>query len=380
MHITIPKENSKVESRVPMLPQNVEKLVKKGAKVTIEAGLGATVGIPDAAYKKAGAAIEKKRKKVLTTGDIVLGLRRPEPKEVSLLKKGSIHISYLDPFNEPKLLSALAHQNVSAISMEMIPRSTRAQKMDALSSQASLAGYASVIVAADHIQKIFPMMMTPAGTIQPSKVFIIGAGVAGLQAIATAKRLGAKVDAFDTRPVAKNDVISLGAKFVEVDLGETGQTEQGYAKALTEVQLKKQREVMKQYCANADVVITTAQIFGRKAPIIVTKEMVEAMSPGSVIVDLAIDTGGNVEGAVKGKVVVKNGVKIVGLTNMPAKVALNASLMYSNNLFNLLEEFWSAEKKKFELKTDDEIIKSCLITHQGAIVHPTFAPSKEKKS
>ena len=380
MHITIPKENSKVEARVSMLPQNVEKLVKKGAKVTIEAGLGATVGIPDAAYKKAGAAIEKNRKKVLSTGDIVLGLRKPEHKEVALLKKGSIHISYLDPFNEQKLIGVLAHQHVSAISMEMIPRSTRAQKMDALSSQASLAGYASVIVAADHIQKIFPMMMTPAGTIQPSKVFIIGAGVAGLQAIATAKRLGAKVDAFDTRPVAKNDVISLGAKFVEVDLGETGQTEQGYAKALTEAQLKKQREVMKQYCAHADVVITTAQVFGRKAPIIVTKDMVEAMNPGSVIVDLAIDTGGNVEGAVKGKVVVKNGVKIVGLTNMPAKVALNASLMYSNNLLNLLEEFWSAEKKKFELKTDDEIIKSCLITHQGAIVHPTFAPSKEKKS
>ena len=379
MHITIPKENSKVEARVSMLPQNVEKLVKKGAKVTIEAGLGATVGIPDAAYKKAGATIEKNRKKVLSCGDIVLGLRKPEHKEVALLKKGSIHISYLDPFNEQKLIGVLAHQHVSAISMEMIPRSTRAQKMDALSSQASLAGYASVIVAADHIQKIFPMMMTPAGTIQPSKVFIIGAGVAGL-AIATEKRLGAKVDAFDTRPVAKNDVISLGAKFVEVDLGETGQTAQGYAKALTEEQLKKQREVMKQYCTHADVVITTAQVFGRKAPIIVTKDMVEAMSPGSVIVDLAIDTGGNVEGAVKGKVVVKNGVKIVGLTNMPAKVALNASLMYSNNLLSLLEEFWSAEKKKFELKIDDEIIKSCLITHQGAVVHPTFAPSKEKKS
>jgi NAD(P) transhydrogenase subunit alpha len=380
MHISILKENTKIELRVPMLPQNVEKLVKRGAKVTVEAGLGAGVGLTDADYKKAGASIEKKRKKVLSSGDIVLRLRKPDIKEIPQLKKGSIHISYLDPFNERKLLAALSKHEISAISMEMIPRSTRAQKMDALSSQASLAGYAAVIVAADHLQKIFPMMMTPAGTIQPSKVFVIGAGVAGLQAIATARRLGAKVDAFDTRPVAKNDVVSLGAKFVEVDLGETGQTEQGYAKALTEEQLKKQREVMKQYCANADVVITTAQVFGRKAPIIVTKEMVAAMKPGSVIVDLAIDTGGNVEGAVQGKVVDKNGVKIVGLSNMPARVAMNASLMYSNNLLNLLEEFWSAEKKKFELKTDDEIIKSCLLTHQGAIVHPSFVPAKEKKS
>ncbi|MBI2427799.1 MAG: Re/Si-specific NAD(P)(+) transhydrogenase subunit alpha [Ignavibacteriales bacterium] len=379
MHITIPKENSKIELRVPMLPMNVEKLVKKGAKITIEAGLGATVGITDAEYKKAGATIEKKRKKVLSTGDIVLRLRKPDVKEVASSKKGSIHISYLDPFNEPKLLTAFAKQHVSAISMEMIPRSTRAQKLDALSSQASLAGYAAVIVAAENLQKIFPMMMTPAGTIQPSKVFIIGAGVAGLQAIATAKRLGAKVDAFDTRPVAKNDVLSLGAKFVEVDLGETGQTAQGYAKALTEEQLKKQRDVMKQYCAQADVVITTAQVFGRKAPIIVTKEMIDAMKPGSVVVDLAIETGGNVEGAVYGKIVDKKGVKIIGLANMPAKVALNASLMYSNNLYNLLDEFWNKEKKTFELKPDDEIIKGCLITHGGVIVHPSFAPKKGEK-
>ncbi len=379
MHIAIPKETEKTELRVPMLPQNVEKLVKKGANVTVEANLGSTLGIPDTEYKKAGATVEKNRKKLLSRADIVLRLRKPEMKELSSLKKNAIHISYLDPFNESKLLDALAKQHISAISMEMIPRSTRAQKMDALSSQASLAGYAAVIVAADHIQKIFPMMMTPAGTIQPSKVFIIGAGVAGLQAIATARRLGAKVDAFDTRPIAKNDVLSLGAKFVEVDLGETKQTAQGYATALTEEQLKKQRDVMKQHCAQADVVITTAQVFGRKAPIIVTKDMVEAMKPGSVVVDIAIDTGGNVEGAVKGKIVDKNGVKIIGMINMPARVAMNASLMYSNNLFNLLDEFWNSEKKQFELKTDDDIIKSCLITHGGAVVHQTFLPKKEEK-
>lgn len=379
MTISIPKENSTVETRVSVLPSTVEKLVKKGAVITVEAGIGTTLGITDEEYKKAGAAVEKVRKKLLASGDIVLRLRKPETKELSLMKKGAISISYLDPFNETALIADLAKKNVSAISMEMIPRSTRAQKMDALSSQASLAGYAAVIVAADTLQKIFPMMMTPAGTIQPSKVFIIGAGVAGLQAIATAKRLGAKVDAFDTRPVAKNDVLSLGAKFVEVDLGETGQTAQGYAKALTEEQLKKQREVMKQYCAQADVVITTAQVFGRKAPVIVTKEMVEAMRPGSVIVDLAVETGGNVEGSEAGKTVEKNGVKIIGIKNMPARVALNASLMYSNNLFNLLDEFWNKETKQFDLKLEDDIIKSCLITHGGKIVHPTFVPKKAEK-
>jgi NAD(P) transhydrogenase subunit alpha len=380
MNIIIPKEASS-ELRIAMLPQNVDKLVKKGAKIIIESGLGAALGISDEVYKNAGASIEKNRKKLLASGDIILRLRKPDLKEVPSLKKGSIQVSYLDPFNEPKLLSALAKQNISAISMEMIPRSTRAQKMDALSSQASLAGYAAVILAADNLYKIFPMMMTPAGTLQPSRVFIIGAGVAGLQAIATAKRLGAKVDAFDTRPIAKNDVLSLGAKFVEVDLGETGQTAQGYAKALTEEQLKKQRDVMKQYCAQSDIVITTAQVFGRKAPVIVTKEMIDAMKPGSVVLDLAVETGGNVEGAVLGRIIEKNGVKIIGLANMPARVAMNASQMYANNLTNLLDEFWNKEKKEFELKLEDDIIKGCLITHGGVIVHPSFAPhTDEKKS
>jgi NAD(P) transhydrogenase subunit alpha len=378
MNIIIPKEASS-ELRVAMLPQNVEKLVKKGANIIVESKLGAALGISDEDYKKAGASIEKNRKELLASGNIILRLRKPEIKEVASMKKGSIQVSFLDPFNEPELLAALAKQKISAISMEMIPRSTRAQKMDALSSQASLAGYAAVILAADNIYKIFPMMMTPAGTLQPSKVFIIGAGVAGLQAIATARRLGAKVDAFDTRPIAKNDVLSLGAKFVEVDLGETGQTAQGYAKALTEEQLKKQRDVMRQYCAQADIVITTAQVFGRKAPVIVTKDMIDAMKPGSVVVDLAIETGGNVEGAILGKIINKNRVKIIGLANMPARVAMNASQMYANNLTNLLDEFWNKEKKEFELKLDDDIIKGCLITHGGAIVHPNFVSHVEEK-
>ncbi len=377
MNIVIPKENSAIELRVPILPNVAEKFVKKGAKVFVESGLGETLGIGDEEYKKAGAMVERNRKKLFAAGDILLRIRKPEMKDLSLLKKNAVHISFLDPFNEKKIIEELAKKSISAISMEMIPRSTRAQKMDALSSQASLAGYAAVITAAEQIQKIFPMMMTPAGTIQPCKVFVIGAGVAGLQAIATAKRLGAKVDAFDTRPVAKNDVLSLGAKFVEIDLGETGQTAQGYAKELTKEQLNKQREMMKQYCAQADVVITTAQLFGRKAPLIVTKDMIAAMKPGSVIVDLAVESGGNVEGAEAGKTVERNGVKIIGVKNMPAKVALNASQMYSNNLFNLLDEFWNKDTKQFELKLDDEIIQHCLITHAGKIVHPTFASAKK---
>lgn len=378
MHIVIPKENPKIETRVPMTPQTVARLVKKGATISVEAGIGETLNISDSEYEKAGATIEKDRKKLLKSADIVVRIRKPEAKEIPLMKEGSIHISYLEPFFESRLLALLAKQRISAIAMEMIPRTTRAQKMDVLSSQASLAGYAAVLYAADHSQKIFPMMMTPAGTIQPAKVFVIGAGVAGLQAIATARRLGAKVDAFDTRPVAKNDVLSLGVKFVEIDLGETGQTEQGYAKALTEEQLAKQRAEIKKYCAQADVVITTAQVFGKKAPLIITQDMVEAMKPGSIVVDLAVETGGNVEGIVPGKAIERNGVTLVGLLNMPGRVALDASQMYSNNIANLLEEFWDAEKKEFVLNREDDILASCLITHGGDIVHPTFVQKKEK--
>lgn len=378
MNISIPKEPVS-ELRVSMTPSNVQRLARIGAKITIETGLGDALDISDNEYKKAAAHVEKNRKRLLASGDIVLQLHDPDIKEIRSLKKGSLLVSFLDPFGQQKLLQALAKQRVSAISMKMIPRSTRAQKMDALSSQASLAGYTAVVLAADSIPKIFPMMMTPAGTIQPAKVFIIGAGVAGLQAIATARRLGAKVDAFDTRPVAKNDVLSLGAKFVEISLGETGQTEQGYAKALTEEQLKKQREAMKQYCSQADVVITTAQVFGRKAPVIVTKDMIDAMKPGSVVVDLAIETGGNVEGAKAGRTVETNGVKIIGIANVPGRVAMNASQMYSNNLTNFIEEFWDKEKKRLFLNLEDEIIKSSLLTHDGAIVHPTFIPQNKQK-
>jgi NAD(P) transhydrogenase subunit alpha len=303
---------------------------------------------------------------------MVLRLRKPPLEEVGWLRPGSVHISFLDPFSESELIQKLAAQKVSAISMEMIPRISRAQKMDALTSQANLAGYVAVILAADHLNRILPMMTTAAGTIMPAKVFIIGVGVAGLQAIATAKRLGANVEAFDTRPVVAEQVQSLGAKFVKIDLGETGQTKDGYAKALTEEQMAKQREGIKKSCAAADVVITTAQVFGKKAPIILTADMVAGMKKGSVVVDLPIESGGNVEGSVLNQIIEKNGVKIVALANLPGRVPVPASKVYSTNLLSIIEEFWDKETKKFVLKPDDEIIRGCLMTHNGQICNPVL--------
>jgi NAD(P) transhydrogenase subunit alpha len=257
--------------------------------------------------------------------------------------------------------------------MEMIPRITRAQKMDVLSSQANLAGYVAVIIAAERIAKIFPMMMTPAGTISPARVFVVGVGVAGLQAIATAKRLGARVEAFDTRPVVEEQVKSLGARFVKIDLGETGQTKDGYAKVLTEEQLQKQREGMAKVCAASDVVITTAQLFGRKAPLIITDEMVAGMARGSVLVDLAVESGGNIAGSQPDEEVDVNGVRIIGLANLPGKVAVNASQMFSSNMHALVDEFWDAEQKRFVLDVEDEIIQGCVITHKGEVVNQMIA-------
>jgi len=288
------------------------------------------------------------------------------------MQHGCIHISYLDPFNERELVVALKEQGVTSISMEMIPRTTRSQKMDALSSQANLAGYVMVIEAATHLPRIFPMMMTPAGTLKPANVFVIGAGVAGLQAIATAKRLGAKVTAFDTRPVVAEQVQSLGAKFLEIDLGETGETAGGYAKELTPEQVEMQRQAQKEHIAKSDVVITTAQVFGRKPPVLVTKDMVEGMAPGSVIVDMAAETGGNVEGSVPNEVVEWSGVTIIGKGNLAGEVARDASQMYSSNLFNLVEDNWHEEQNVFAVDFDDDILPGCIITHAGEVVNETI--------
>lgn len=368
MKIGIPKEIYSGEKRVALVPETAKKLITAGAEVVVEAGLGLLSHISDEAYTKVGVTVSSNRDEILSSSDMVLRLRKPEKSEIQKLKKGSIHVSYLDPFNEKDLLEDLAKAGVSAVSMEMIPRSTRAQKMDALSSQASLAGYVAVVMAAEKLLKAFPMMTTPSGTIQPARVFIVGAGVAGLQAIATAKRLGARVEAFDTRPVVEEQVKSLGGKFVKIDLGETGQTAQGYAKELTAEQLQKQREGLAKVCAQADVVITTAQVFGRKAPVIITKEMVAGMKPGSVVVDLAVETGGNVEGIQLDQIIELNGVTLMGVSNLPGKVSFDASRMYSNNLGNFILEFWNKETKSFHLNLEDEIIKSALVAHQGEVL------------
>ncbi len=377
MLIAVPAETWANERRVALIPDSVKKLVRAGFMVSVEAGLGTGAGFQDAEYQEAGASVSSDRNSLISSGDIVLRVRKPDVEEVSQLKEGAIQVSYLDPYNEHELVDALAKHGVTAVSMEMIPRTTQAQKMDALSSQANLAGYVMVILAAQKLDRILPMMMTPAGTLSPAKVFVIGAGVAGLQAIATAKRLGARVEAFDTRPVVAEQVQSLGAKFVEIDLGETGQTKDGYAKELTPEQLEMQRQGMKDVISESDVVITTAQVFGRPAPRIVTGDMVEAMKPGGVIVDMAVDSGGNVEGSRPDETVEVNGVSILGISNLPAEVSKDASQMYSSNLFNLVTEYWDEETKSFNLDLEDDILSGCVITHGGQIVNETIKNIRE---
>lgn len=372
MLIGVAKETWPGEVRSALVPANATKLIKGGFSIAMESGAGGAAGFTDEQFTEAGVSILSSRAEVLAAADIFLAVRKPDTEEVAQLKSGAISVSFLDPYNEKALIEALAAKGVTSISMEMIPRSTRAQKMDALSSQANLAGYVTVVQAAFHSPKIMPMMMTPAGTIAPARVFVIGAGVAGLQAIATAKRLGARVEAFDTRPVVAEQVQSLGAKFVEIDLGEVGQTEQGYAEELTAEQVELQREGQKAVIAQSDVVITTAQLFGRAAPVIVGRDMVEAMKPGSVVVDMAVESGGNVEGSVLNEVVDINGVKVIGQGNLPGEVARNASEMYSNNLVNLLQEFWDEESKTLTLDPEDDIVRSCVITRDGAVVNETI--------
>lgn len=372
MKIAVMKETREGEMRVPLIPPTADKLVKLGAEVVVESGLGQTCRIEDSEYEKVGAAISTSREEMLKTADIILRLRKPPADEIGLMRKGCIHVSYLDPFNEKELVDKLAEAGISAVSLEMLPRTTLAQKMDVLSSQANLGGYVSVILAAEQLDKVLPMMTTPAGTIKPARVFIIGVGVAGLQAIATARRLGARVEAFDTRPVVEEQVKSLGAKFVKIDLGETGQTKDGYAKELTPEQVQMQKEGMAKACAMADIVITTAQLFGRPAPRIVDRAMIEQMQPGSVIIDMAVETGGNVEGSEVDKIVEVNGVKIVGLGNLPGRVAQTASQMYSANLGNFVDHFWDKETKSFKLNLEDEIMNGCLITHDGKVVNEMY--------
>ncbi|MXY57064.1 MAG: Re/Si-specific NAD(P)(+) transhydrogenase subunit alpha [Gammaproteobacteria bacterium] len=368
MRIAVPRETWPGELRAALVPSSAKKLVDLGFDVMVETGLGVVSGFPDGDYEAAGADVVKDIASALVSSEVVLRVRRPAEEDLDFLAEGTLHISFLDPFNEKPLIEKIAARGVTAVSMEMIPRTTRAQKMDALSSQASLAGYVTVVLAASHTPKVFPMMMTPAGTIAPARVFVIGAGVAGLQAIATAKRLGARVEAFDTRPVVAEQVQSLGARFVEIDIGEIGQTDQGYARELTAEQLEMQRQGMKRVIGYSDVVITTAQVFGRRAPRIVTRDMVEAMRPGSVVVDMAVESGGNVEGSVLDEVVDIDGVKLVGLGNLPSEVAHNASDMYSSNVTHFIDEFYDPENGRFDLDPADEIVAGCVLTRGGEVV------------
>ena len=372
MRVAVPKESWPGESRAALVPAGVKKLTALGLDVMVEAGLGLACGARDEDYAVAGADVISDIDSALVASEVVLGVRKPSPPMADLLAANTLHVSFLDPFNDRPLVQRLAKRGVTAVCMEMIPRSTRAQKMDALSSQANLAGYVAVVLAASHCPRIFPMMMTPAGTIPPARVFVIGAGVAGLQAIATAKRLGARVEAFDTRPVVAEQVQSLGAKFVRIDVGEAGQTEQGYARELTAEQLQRQRDGMRKVIARSDVVITTAQVFGRPAPRIVHRDMVEEMRRGSVVVDMAVESGGNVEGSTPGEVVDLAGVKVLGFGNLPSEVASDASAMYSANVTNLLAEFWDADAGRFELNPEDEIVAGCVLTRGGEVVHDAF--------
>jgi NAD(P) transhydrogenase subunit alpha len=372
MQVFCPKE-PEPETRASADPASVAKLVGLGLEVVVESGLGLASDHDDAAYQEAGARVVDDPPAALAAADIVLRVNPPEAASIGTLKRGALHVSFLNPFARKDLVKAFAEAGVQAVSMEMMPRTTLAQKMDAISSQANLAGYYSVILAAERLNRILPMMMTPAGTISPARVFVIGVGVAGLQAIATARRLGARVEAFDTRPVVEEQVRSLGAKFVKIDLGETGQTEQGYARELTPEQIEMQRKGMAKVCAQSDIVVTTAKLFGRPAPTLVTGAMVAGMKRGSVIVDLAAETGGNVEGSESGReIVTDNGVRIVGIARLEACLPCHATQVYAANLANFVEHFWDAESKSFAYRLDDEILKGCLLTHKGQILDERF--------
>ena len=366
--IAFPCELDHQEARCALLPANVKSYTLMGYSVLIESGLGAQQNVDDSDYTAAGAVVADSREALFERADLILSVRKIPQSELVKVQ-GKTLISFLDAFNDNAYLDALCSNRVTSFSMEMIPRSTRCQKMDALSSQASLAGYAMVMQALQNYKAIMPMMMTAAGTIKPAKVFVIGAGVAGLQAIATAKRLGATVTAFDTRTVVADQVRSLGAKFLEIDLGETQQTDQGYAQALTTEQLAIQQAEQAKCICDSDIVITTAQLFGRKPPVLIKDDTIAQMKPGAVIVDMAALDGGNVEGTVAGDTIVKHQVTIVGTGNWPNMVAYNASQMYANNLQNLVSEFTDSEEQTFGIDLEDEIQTLAVITHNGSVTN-----------
>lgn len=373
MKIAVAKEIEVGERRVALVPDTVARLVKQGIEVWVEAGAGDRAYFSDADYEAAGATLVADPARLWGDVDVVLKINPPQEREdghpeVNLLREGAVLISFLNPLGEPALIQQLADRRVTAFSMELIPRTSRAQSMDALSSQACVAGYQATLIAAAALPKFFPMLTTAAGTIPPAKVFVMGAGVAGLQAIATSRRLGAVVEAFDIRPAVKEEVQSLGAKFVEVKLEEDTVAEGGYAKDISEAAKERSRQLVTEHIRNADVVITTAQVPGRKAPTLVTEEMVAQMKPGSVIVDLAAEQGGNCACTEPGKDVLRNGVTIIGPINLPSSMPIHASQMYAKNISTLLQLLVTADQT-LNLNFGDDIIDSACVTHQGEIRH-----------
>ncbi|HSS60709.1 MAG TPA: Re/Si-specific NAD(P)(+) transhydrogenase subunit alpha [Candidatus Limnocylindrales bacterium] len=366
MKVATPKEIEQGERRVALVPDTAKMLVAAGLEVTVEAGAGAAANLSDDMYAKAGAAVANRAGTMLHDADAVLKVQAPRDSEIAVLKKGAVLISFLQPATQGDVVKSLAEHGITAFSLELLPRISRAQSMDALSSQASAAGYKAVLMAADRIGKLFPMMMTAAGTIAPTRVLVMGAGVAGLQAIATARRLGAVVSAYDVRPAVKEEVQSLGATFVELPL-EAQEGEGGYAREQSEEFLRKQRELIGEHVAKSDVVITTAAVPGRRAPLLVTGEMVKAMRAGSVIVDLAAETGGNVELTQAGKEVDVGGVTIVGTRNIPSTMPLTTSQLFARNVANLLLHL--VKNGALALDFQDEITKGACVTHGGEIVN-----------
>jgi NAD(P) transhydrogenase subunit alpha len=370
--IAIPKEILPGENRVSIVPDVASKLIKKGFTIHVEQGAGKNAGFTDKQYSEAGAKLFSSLEELYSSAEIVLKVQRPidHPEkgkhELDLMKEGTLLIALLYSLHYPHVAKHCAEKGVNVISMDAIPRTTLAQKMDALSSQANIAGYKSVIMAANQLGKIFPLMMTAAGTIQPARVVIMGAGVAGLQALGTAKRLGAIVEVSDIRPSVKEEVESLGGRFIEVDTEEDMQDEGGYAKEASEEFLKKQKELIFKHVSNADIVITTALVPGRKAPVLVTEEMVKAMRPGSVVLDMAVEFGGNCEISENGKTIKKYDVTIIGEPNLPSLVATNSSEVYSKNLMALLDHIVKENELKLDL--EEEIVKGSLITYNKEVI------------
>ncbi len=373
--LAVLKETADMEARVAATPEAVKKYIQAGCAVKIEAGAGKGASFTDEAYKEAGAQIVKSAAEAVRGAQLVLCVQCPESDVLGALDKGALLAGILNPYKNAAALKQMAASGVTALSMELVPRITRAQAMDVLSSQANLAGYKAVLDAADHFTRAFPMMMTAAGTVPPAKVFVMGAGVAGLQAIATARRLGAIVSATDVRLAAKEQVQSLGASFVMVEDEETKQAETGggYAKEMSEAYKQKQAALIEETIKKQDIVITTALIPGRPAPRLVTAAMVKSMKPGAVIVDMAVEQGGNCELSEPGKIAYKHDVTIVGYRNIPARIATDASALYARNLFNLFGLLADKESGGLKLNQDDEIIKAIVLTRDGAIVHPNFA-------